>query len=73
MERLFVVFRAGGFAEGSELGMEEFGGEGTSEGFDGFALLGREGGEFGLRAGELDLTELFGLLLEGFDRGDGVA
>ena len=43
---LVVVFGAGGFAEGSELGVKEFGGERASEGFDGFALFGREGGKF---------------------------
>ena len=53
--------------------MEEFGGEAAGEGLDGFALFGREIGEFGLRAGEFGLAELFGVLLEGLDGGDGVA
>ena len=45
--RLFRVFGPGGFAEGGELGVEELGGEGAGEGFDGFAL-------FGVRAASLD-------------------
>ena len=49
--RLFRVFGAGGFAEGSELRVEEFGGEGPREGLDCFALLRGKISEFSLRAG----------------------
>ena len=40
-----------GFAESYQLGVEELGGEGAGEGFDGFALGGGEGGEEFFAAG----------------------
>lgn len=49
--KLLGVFGAGGFAEGGELRMQEFRGEGPRQGFDGFALLRSEIGEFGLGTG----------------------
>jgi len=67
-----MVFRAGGFAEGGELGVEELGGEGAGECFDGVALLGGEAGEFGLGSGQLGLAELLGVLLERLDGGNGI-
>ena len=48
---LFGVCGAGGVAEGGELGVEEFGGEGSGERVDGFALLRGEADELGLGAG----------------------
>ena len=49
--KLFVVSRLCGFAEGGKLRMEEFRGEGAGKGFDGFALLRGEVGQFGLGSG----------------------
>ncbi len=53
--------------------MEEFGGEGAGEGFDGFSLPGGELGQFRLGAGELGGADGLGVLLQGKDGGDGVA
>ena len=67
----------GFFAEGGELGVEELGGEGAGEGFDGGLLGGSEGcaggGEAGGGAFEFGLADGFGGLLQGDDDGDGVA
>src|SRR5271170_593920 len=68
----FLLF--GLFAEGGELRVEELGGEGAGEGFDG-GLLG--GGEWrgcgNLRegAGEFGFADRLGGLLKGLDGGDG--
>ncbi len=53
--------------------MEELGSERAGEGFDGFALLGGEGGETFGGAGEFGLADGLGVLLEGEDGGDVVA
>lgn len=53
--------------------MEEFGGEGAGEGFDGGLLGGGEVGELLCRAGEFSLADGFGVLLQGEDGGDVVA
>ena len=67
----------GFFAEGGELGVEELGGEGAGEGFDGGLLRGSEGcaggGEAGGGAFELGLADGFGGVLQGDDGGDCVA
>jgi len=67
----------GFFAEGGELGVEELGGEGAGEGFDGGELGWSEGcaggGEAAGGAFELGLADGFGGLLQGDDGGDGVA
>ncbi len=70
---VFVIRATRGFAEGDELGVEELGGEGAGEGFDGGVLLGGEVGEAFCGAGELGFADGFGVLLEGEDGGDGVA
>ena len=49
--KLLVVSRLCGFAKRGKLRMEEFRGEGAGEGFDGFALLRCEVGQFGLSSG----------------------
>ncbi len=61
-----------GVAEGGELGVEELGGEGAGEGFDGFALVWGQGCELRFELREFGLADLFGGLLEGLDGGYGV-
>ena len=53
--------------------MQELGGQGSGQGFYGFALLRGKIREFRLRTRQFGHAELFGLLLEGFDGGNSVA
>ena len=63
-----------GLAEGGELGVEELGGEGAGEGFDGFALLRASARRVWLAVRASSAwRRASALLLERDDGGDGVA
>ena len=72
-----LVFGFFVIAQGGELGVEELGGEGSGEGFEGGLLGGGEGcaggGEARGGAFQFGLADGFSGLLQGDDGGDGVA